>query len=128
MDGYHAGFTHRSFFDVMRRRLGTSVRYASGLPTATSRSFRNGHCAIDPETTSRKPLMNRVTTLPEAGQRLALLRAEVGDDVLVNSAERALGRDGHPGDVAGAVLYFAGGASEFVTGQSLTVDGGQLFG
>jgi phenylpropionate dioxygenase-like ring-hydroxylating dioxygenase large terminal subunit len=80
MDGYHAGFTHRSFFDVMQRRLGTSVRYASGLPTATSRAFRNGHCAIDPETTSRKPLMNRVATLPEAAERLALLRAEVGDD------------------------------------------------
>jgi phenylpropionate dioxygenase-like ring-hydroxylating dioxygenase large terminal subunit len=80
MDGYHAGFTHRSFFDVMQRRLGTSVRYASGLPTATSRAFRNGHCAIDPETTSRKPLMNRVATLPEAEERLALLRAEVGDD------------------------------------------------
>jgi phenylpropionate dioxygenase-like ring-hydroxylating dioxygenase large terminal subunit len=80
MDGYHAGFTHRSFFDVMQRRLGTSVRYASGLPTATSRAFRNGHCAIDPETTSRKPLMDRVATLPEAEQRLALLRAEVGDD------------------------------------------------
>jgi phenylpropionate dioxygenase-like ring-hydroxylating dioxygenase large terminal subunit len=80
MDGYHAGFTHRSFFDVMQRRLGTSVRYASGLPTATSRAFRNGHCAIDPETTSRKPLMNRVATLPEAAQRLALLREQVGDD------------------------------------------------
>ena len=74
MDGYHAGFTHRSFFDVMQRRLGTSVRYASGLPTATSRAFRNGHCAIDPETTSRKPLISRVATLPEAAERLALLR------------------------------------------------------
>ena len=80
MDGYHGGFTHRSFFDVMQRRLGTSVRYASGLPTATSRAFRNGHCAIDPETTSRKPLISRVATLPEAAERLALLRAEVGDD------------------------------------------------
>lgn len=80
MDGYHAGFTHRSFFDVMQRRLGTSVRYASGLPTATSRAFRNGHCAIDPETTSRKPLISRVATLPEAGQRLAALREQVGED------------------------------------------------
>jgi phenylpropionate dioxygenase-like ring-hydroxylating dioxygenase large terminal subunit len=80
MDGYHAGFTHRSFFDVMQRRTGSSVRYASGLPTATSRAFRNGHCAIDPETTSRKPLVTRVATLPEAAERLAALRREVGDD------------------------------------------------
>src|ERR1700722_19404578 len=80
MDGYHAGFTHRSFFDVMQRRLGTSVRYARGLPTATSRAFRNGHCAIDPETTSRKPLMNRVATLPEAAERLPPLPAQGGGD------------------------------------------------
>jgi NAD(P)-dependent dehydrogenase (short-subunit alcohol dehydrogenase family) len=43
-------------------------------------------------------------------------------------AERALGRDGHPCDITGAVLFFATQASEFVTGQSLIVDGGQLFG
>jgi benzoate/toluate 1,2-dioxygenase subunit alpha len=80
MDGYHGGFTHRSFFDVMQRRTGSSVRYASGLPTATSRAFRNGHCAIDPETTSRKPLVTRVAALPEASERLEALRNEVGDD------------------------------------------------
>jgi NAD(P)-dependent dehydrogenase (short-subunit alcohol dehydrogenase family) len=43
-------------------------------------------------------------------------------------SERALGRDGYPGDLVGAVLFFATQASEFVTGQSLIVDGGQLFG
>jgi NAD(P)-dependent dehydrogenase (short-subunit alcohol dehydrogenase family) len=43
-------------------------------------------------------------------------------------AERALGRDGHAGDIIGAVLFFAAQGSEFVTGQSLIVDGGQLFG
>jgi nitrite reductase/ring-hydroxylating ferredoxin subunit len=80
MDGYHAGFTHRSFFDVMQRRTGASVRYASSLPTATARAFRNGHCAIDPETTSRKPLVTRVKTLPEATERLESLRREVGED------------------------------------------------
>ena len=40
----------------------------------------------------------------------------------------ALGRDGHPGDDVGAVLFFATQSSDFVTGQSLIVDGGQLFG
>ncbi len=43
-------------------------------------------------------------------------------------AERALGRDGYPGDITGAVIFFATQGSEFVTGQSLIVDGGQLFG
>ncbi|HVV08132.1 aromatic ring-hydroxylating oxygenase subunit alpha [Amycolatopsis sp.] len=78
LDGYHAGFTHRSFFDVMRRRTGASVRFASGLPTATARAFRNGHTAIDPETTSRKPLIQRVSTLPGAAAKLDALRAHVG--------------------------------------------------
>jgi phenylpropionate dioxygenase-like ring-hydroxylating dioxygenase large terminal subunit len=80
LDGYHAGFTHRSFFDVMRRRTGASVRYASGLPTATARAFRNGHAAIDPETKSRKPLIQRVSTLPGAAEKLDAVRAQVGDD------------------------------------------------
>jgi phenylpropionate dioxygenase-like ring-hydroxylating dioxygenase large terminal subunit len=80
MDGYHAGFTHRSFFDVMQRRTGASVRYASGLPTATAHAFRNGHAAIDPETTSRKPLVTRISTLPEAEARLESVRSQVGDD------------------------------------------------
>jgi NAD(P)-dependent dehydrogenase (short-subunit alcohol dehydrogenase family) len=43
-------------------------------------------------------------------------------------AERALRRDGHPSDITGAVLFFATQGAEFVTGQSLIVDGGQLFG
>jgi NAD(P)-dependent dehydrogenase (short-subunit alcohol dehydrogenase family) len=42
--------------------------------------------------------------------------------------ERALGRDGHAGDLVGAILFFAAKESAFVTGQSLIVDGGQLFG
>ncbi len=36
----------------------------------------------------------------------------------------ALGRLGSPADVAGAVLYLAGDASRYVTGATITVDGG----
>jgi len=43
-------------------------------------------------------------------------------------AERALSRDGQADDLLGAVLFFVAPASGFVTGQSLIVDGGQLFG
>ena len=43
-------------------------------------------------------------------------------------AERALGRDGQAGDVVGAVLFLAAAGADFITGQSLIVDGGQLFG
>ncbi len=35
-----------------------------------------------------------------------------------------LGRVGETGDLVGAVLFFASGASAFVTGQILTIDGG----
>ena len=37
---------------------------------------------------------------------------------------RALKRDEYPADVVGAVLFFAGGDSAFITGQTLVVDGG----
>jgi NAD(P)-dependent dehydrogenase (short-subunit alcohol dehydrogenase family) len=40
-------------------------------------------------------------------------------------ARAALGRAGHPDEIVGAVLYFAGSASSFTTGAVLTVDGGR---
>jgi phenylpropionate dioxygenase-like ring-hydroxylating dioxygenase large terminal subunit len=76
LDGYHAGFTHRSFFTVMQQRTGRSVRFASGRKTATAKAFRNGHAAIDPEAMSFEPLLDRVGTLPDAEQLLGDLRAQ----------------------------------------------------
>lgn len=38
------------------------------------------------------------------------------------------GRIGDPGDIVGAVLYFAGQASGFTTGSVLVIDGGQTLG
>jgi nitrite reductase/ring-hydroxylating ferredoxin subunit len=80
LDGYHATFTHRSFFAVMQQRTGGNVRFASSLSTATARSFRNGHSAIDPERASIEPLVRRVKSLPDADRLLAGLRAAVGAD------------------------------------------------
>ena len=45
----------------------------------------------------------------------------------VSIAARTLQRDQVPEDVVGAVVYFAGPASAFVTGQTIVIDGGQYF-
>ncbi|MBV9799791.1 MAG: SDR family oxidoreductase, partial [Solirubrobacterales bacterium] len=45
----------------------------------------------------------------------------------VSAKARVLVRDQYPEDVVGAVLFFAGEASSFITGQSLVVDGGAYF-
>lgn len=79
LDGYHGSFTHRSFFSLMQQRTGKKVQFASALPTAQVKAFSFGDAAVDPETTSRAPLLNRISALPDAEMLLAELRAEVGD-------------------------------------------------
>jgi nitrite reductase/ring-hydroxylating ferredoxin subunit len=79
LDGYHAAFTHRSFFDLMRHRTGANVQFASGLSTAETKAFGNGHSAVDPQATSRQPLIERINVLPNAPELLSALRTEVGE-------------------------------------------------
>jgi NAD(P)-dependent dehydrogenase (short-subunit alcohol dehydrogenase family) len=45
----------------------------------------------------------------------------------VSAKARVLVRDQYPEDIVGAVLFFAGDQSSFITGQSLVVDGGAYF-
>jgi NAD(P)-dependent dehydrogenase (short-subunit alcohol dehydrogenase family) len=45
----------------------------------------------------------------------------------VSVAARTLQRDQLPEDVVGAVVYFCGPGSDFVTGQTIVIDGGQTF-
>jgi NAD(P)-dependent dehydrogenase (short-subunit alcohol dehydrogenase family) len=45
----------------------------------------------------------------------------------VSVAARTIQRDQEPEDVVGAVVYFASPASDFVTGQTIVIDGGQYF-
>jgi NAD(P)-dependent dehydrogenase (short-subunit alcohol dehydrogenase family) len=47
---------------------------------------------------------------------------------LAEAADRPLQRIGQPEDIAQAALYLASGASSFVTGTTLVVDGGGLAG
>src|SRR6266550_2917891 len=45
----------------------------------------------------------------------------------VSVSARTLQRDQVPEDVVGAVVYFCGPGSDFVTGQTMVIDGGQYF-
>ncbi|MBV8430098.1 MAG: SDR family oxidoreductase, partial [Solirubrobacterales bacterium] len=45
----------------------------------------------------------------------------------ISAQARVLVRDQYPEDIVGAVLFFAGPDSSFITGQSLVVDGGAYF-
>jgi NAD(P)-dependent dehydrogenase (short-subunit alcohol dehydrogenase family) len=45
----------------------------------------------------------------------------------VSIAARTLQRDQLPEDVVGAVVYLAGPGADFVTGQTIVIDGGQYF-
>jgi NAD(P)-dependent dehydrogenase (short-subunit alcohol dehydrogenase family) len=45
----------------------------------------------------------------------------------VSVAARTLQRDQVPGDVVGAVVFLCGPGAEFITGQTMVIDGGQYF-
>lgn len=45
----------------------------------------------------------------------------------ISVAARALKRDQIPEDVVGAVVFLCGPGSEFITGQTMVIDGGQYF-
>jgi NAD(P)-dependent dehydrogenase (short-subunit alcohol dehydrogenase family) len=45
----------------------------------------------------------------------------------VSVAARTIQRDQVPEDVVGAVVFLAGGSSDFITGQTIVIDGGQTF-
>ncbi|MCU1346560.1 MAG: Benzoate 1,2-dioxygenase alpha subunit, partial [Acidimicrobiia bacterium] len=80
IDGYHGRFTHRSFFDLMQRRTGKNVAFANSLPSAQAKAFIHGNSVIDPETTNKAPLRNRIATLPEADRLLNEMRAQVTEN------------------------------------------------
>jgi NAD(P)-dependent dehydrogenase (short-subunit alcohol dehydrogenase family) len=47
-------------------------------------------------------------------------------DIDMNMASRALKREEEPDDLIGAIVFFMSGESDFVTGQTLLVDGGSV--
>lgn len=76
----------------------------------------------------------RVNCICPGDTNTPMLRSEArqlgrGEDrFLLEAAKRPLGRVGAPEEIAQAALYLASGASSFVTGISLVVDGGGLAG
>ena len=75
------------------------------------------------------PLNVRVNCIVPGG--IATAGLEVYDDAVVAemAGANALGRMGQVQDVAEAVVYLAGPSGDYITGETLTVDGGhQLFG
>ena len=70
----------------------------------------------------------RVNCIAPGLVKTEFARALWDDEKTRRSSEReaALGRIAEPDEMAGAVVYLASGASSFVTGQTLVLDGGRL--
>jgi NAD(P)-dependent dehydrogenase (short-subunit alcohol dehydrogenase family) len=49
-----------------------------------------------------------------------------GPIVEANIASRCLRREAAPEDLTGSLIYLAGAASDFMTGQTIVVDGGSV--
>jgi NAD(P)-dependent dehydrogenase (short-subunit alcohol dehydrogenase family) len=63
-----------------------------------------------------------------ASERASAAWEVAGLDPAVLGAQTPLGRVGRPEEVAAAILFFASDASSFITGQTLSIDGGPRMG
>jgi NAD(P)-dependent dehydrogenase (short-subunit alcohol dehydrogenase family) len=63
---------------------------------------------------------------PGLTQSAAVKAAYTRDGIAMNTASRALKREEEPEDLIGAVTFFLSAESDFVTGQTLVVDGGSV--
>lgn len=88
VDGYHPGFTHRSFFDLMATQTGKKANpyFKRGASPIRSKAFRNGHSALDfgagrSAEEFGDTFYERVREAPGAADILADFEAEMGSDV-----------------------------------------------
>jgi 3-oxoacyl-[acyl-carrier protein] reductase len=55
------------------------------------------------------------------------MNSMLSDEAVEEIIEKTpLGRAGEPDDIAGVMLFLASPASDFITGQTITVDGGYI--
>jgi nitrite reductase/ring-hydroxylating ferredoxin subunit len=68
VDGYHANFTHSSFFAVMQRRTGRQSRYIVKEEGGFTRDLGNGHVVLDQSSVAGEVMSRRLATLPGFGE------------------------------------------------------------
>jgi phenylpropionate dioxygenase-like ring-hydroxylating dioxygenase large terminal subunit len=66
LDGYHANFTHKSFFGVLQQRTAQASRYVSAERVSDSIALENGHALLDQQNAAAGALHRRLATLPGA--------------------------------------------------------------
>ncbi|WEB39567.1 Rieske 2Fe-2S domain-containing protein [Streptomyces yunnanensis] len=80
VDGYHANFTHSSFFAVMQRRTGKQSRYIVQEEGGCTRDLGHGHVVLDQSEVAGEVLSRRLATLPGfdglSAERLGLVEDE----------------------------------------------------
>ncbi len=66
LDGYHANFTHASFFNLIQQRTKQPAMYLSNKHVADSLAFGNGHAMLDQRVAAGPALRRRLDILPGA--------------------------------------------------------------
>jgi 3-oxoacyl-[acyl-carrier protein] reductase len=116
---------------MMKGRTGRIINIASvaglmGNPGQTNYSASKAGVIGLTRTVARELAARNITVNAIAPGFIATeMTAALGEDIITEVKKQVpLGRLGDPQDIADAVLFLAGDAAGFITGQVLTVDGG----